>query len=240
METLKIESLPGHVGIIMDGNGRWAKQKKFPRIYGHRNAISAVRQTVEASVELGIKILTLYAFSTENWERPKVEVNFLMKLFEEFLKKELKTLTENNIQFKILGHRSRLPAFLDNPIQHAYDVTKNNTGMTLCLAVDYGSRSEILNACKKIVKKVQSNQLNYDDIDEAIFSEHLFTNGLADPDLIIRTSGELRLSNFLLWQSAYAEFYFTDTLWPDFNRTELIKALVDYSGRNRRRGKVND
>jgi len=240
LETPKIESIPGHVGIIMDGNGRWAKQKKFPRIYGHRNAISAVRETVEASVELGIKILTLYAFSTENWERPKKEVNFLMKLFEEFLKKEVSTLIENNIQFKILGHRNRLPTFLDNPIQHAYDLTKNNTGMTLCLAVDYGSRSEILNACKEIAQKVQSNQMNCDDIDEAVFSAHLFTNGLADPDLIIRTSGELRLSNFLLWQSAYAEFYFTDTLWPDFNRAELIKALKDYSGRNRRRGKLNE
>ena len=224
----------------MDGNGRWAKQKKFPRIYGHKNAISAVRQTVEASVELGIKILTLYAFSTENWERPHKEVNFLMRLFEEFLKKEVRSLIDNNIQFKILGHRNRLPAFLKTPIEHAYEVTKANTGMTLCLAVDYGSRSEILTACKEIAKKVQANQLKYEEIDESIFSEHLFTKGLADPDLIIRTSGELRLSNFLLWQSAYAEFYFTETLWPDFNRSELIKALEDYSGRSRRRGKVND
>jgi len=224
----------------MDGNGRWAKQKKFPRIYGHKNAISAVRQTVEASVELGIKILTLYAFSTENWERPHKEVNFLMRLFEEFLKKEVRSLIDNNIQFKILGHRNRLPAFLKGPIEHAYEATKANTGMTLCLAVDYGSRSEILTACKEIAKKVQANQLNYEEIDESVFSEHLFTKGLADPDLIIRTSGELRLSNFLLWQSAYAEFYFTETLWPDFNRSELIKALEDYSGRSRRRGKVND
>lgn len=240
METTNIEPLPKHVGIIMDGNGRWAKQKKFPRIYGHKNAIAAVRQTVEASVELGIKILTLYAFSTENWDRPHKEVNFLMRLFEEFLKKEIESLIDNNIQFKILGHRNRLPAFLKGPIEQAYEVTKTNTGMTLCLAVDYGSRSEILTACKEIAKKVQTNQLNYEEITESIFSEYLFTKGLADPDLIIRTSGELRLSNFLLWQSAYAEFYFTETLWPDFNRSELIKALEDYSGRQRRRGKVND
>lgn len=224
----------------MDGNGRWAKRKKFPRIYGHKNAISAVRQTVEASVELGLNVLTLYAFSTENWGRPQNEVNFLMKLFEEFLKKETQTLIKNNIQFKILGHRNRLPSFLNGPIEYAYNVTKNNTGMTLCLAVDYGSRSEILNACIEIAQKVKSNQLNCSDIDEAVFSNHLFTSEIDDPDLIIRTSGELRLSNFMLWQAAYAELYFTETLWPDFNREELIKALEDYSKRSRRKGKLDD
>ena len=185
----------------MDGNGRWAKKKKFPRIYGHKNAIAAVRTTVESSVEFGIEVLTLYAFSTENWARPKTEVNFLMKLFEEFLKKEAKTLVNNNIRFRILGKRERLPGFLDGPISHVYDITKNNTGMTLCLAVDYGSRSDILNACKEISRKAQQNQINPDDITESVFSDHLYTKGLNDPDLIIRTSGELRLSNFLLWQA---------------------------------------
>ena len=224
----------------MDGNGRWARRKRSPRIYGHKNAVQAVQQTVETSVELGIDTLTLYAFSTENWGRPEKEVTFLMKLFEEFLQKELATLVKNNIQFRTLGNRNRLPEFLENPLNTAYQETKSSTGMQLCIAVDYGSRDEIVQACRKIAAKVVNNELDIPNITEAVFSDHLFTSTMSDPDLIIRTSGELRLSNFLLWQAAYSEFYFTETLWPDFNREEYFKALEDFSKRKRRRGKIND
>ncbi len=240
MKTPEFGNLPSHVGIIMDGNGRWAKRKRSPRIHGHRNATRAVRQTVETSVELGIDTLTLYAFSTENWGRPQQEISFLMKLFEEFLKRELETLAKNNIRFQMLGNRSRLPEFLEDPLDAAHRETRDNTGMRLCIAVDYGSRDEIVQACRKIAEKVAANELEIADINESLFSDHLFTRTMNDPDLIIRTSGELRLSNFLLWQAAYAELYFTETLWPDFGKEEYLKALEDFSKRKRRKGRVNE
>ena len=232
--------MPKHVGIIMDGNGRWAKRKKLPRIYGHKNAIHAVHEIVETAAKLGIDVLTLYAFSTENWGRPEKEVSFLMKLFEEFLKKELSTLSENNIRFQLLGNQDRLPGFLDEPLEKAYQKTSNNTGTRLCLAVDYGSRDEIVQACRQIAVKVAKGELKDSDINEALVSDHLFTQSLDDPDLIIRSSGELRLSNFMLWQAAYSEFFFTSTLWPDFRKIDFYEALEEFSKRKRRKGKVGD
>lgn len=235
----ELHNLPKHVGIIMDGNGRWAKQKKLPRILGHRNAIKAVRETVETCVEMGIETLTLYAFSTENWKRPEKEVNLLMRLFEEYLNKEFKTLTDNQVRLRLIGKREQLPSFVQLPLERALDGTRNNRGMNLCLAMDYGARDEITSACKIIAQQVKNGDLDITAIDETLVSNSLFTQGLSDPDLIIRTSGEIRLSNFLLWQAAYAEFYFTPVLWPDFNRIELIKAFDEYSRRVRRLGKVD-
>ncbi len=240
MKSEKIQNLPRHLGIIMDGNGRWAKRRRLPRVAGHRNATKALRSTVETCTELGLEVLTLYAFSTENWERPAKEVGFLMKLFEEYLKKELATLKKNNIHFRLIGHRHRLPDFVQKPLSQALEETKDNDRMTLCLAMDYGSRDEITKACREIAAKVKKQELFPEEIDEQLISDHLYTGGLGDPDLIIRTSGELRLSNFLLWQAAYSELYFTNTFWPDFDRKELLTALEDYSSRERRLGKIND
>ena len=224
----------------MDGNGRWAREKHFPRILGHKNAIKAVRSIVESCVELGIKALTLYAFSTENWGRPKKEVEFLMQLFEEFLRQELKTMMDNNICLRLLGNKEHLPHAVLVPLETALRKSNANTGMTLCLAMDYGGRDEITQACQRIAKKVAGAELKPEEITESTVSDHLFTAGLDDPDLIIRTSGELRLSNFLLWQAAYAEFYFTDTYWPDFTKEELLLAIKSYSQRTRRLGKVDE
>ncbi|MCP4296242.1 MAG: isoprenyl transferase [Proteobacteria bacterium] len=233
-------SLPRHIGIIMDGNGRWAKQKHFPRVLGHRSAIKTVRTIVESCAELGVGALTLYAFSTENWERPKTEVEFLMKLFEEFLQKELNTLMDNNIRLQLFGNKKGLPEAVQAPLEKALEKSKNNTGMALCLAINYGSRDEIKQACQSISQKVKDGKLKISEIDEQTISANLYTKDLEDPDLIIRTSGELRLSNFLLWQAAYAEFYFTETLWPDFTREELMLAIENYRQRVRRLGKVKD
>jgi len=223
----------------MDGNGRWAKQKKLPRILGHRNAIKAVRETVETCVELGIETLTLYAFSTENWKRPEKEVDLLMRLFEEYLNKEFSTIVDNQIRLLLIGKKEQLPSYVQRPLEKSLEATLNNRGMNLCLAMDYGARDEITRACKEIAQKVKDGKLDVDAIDEALLSNSLFTKGLSDPDLIIRTSGEIRLSNFLLWQAAYSEFYFTPVLWPDFNREELMKAFQEYSQRVRRLGKVD-
>jgi len=223
----------------MDGNGRWAKQKHFPRVLGHRSAIKTVRSVVETCTELGIGVLTLYAFSTENWGRPRSEVSFLMKLFEEFLQRELSTLMKNDIRLRLLGNQEQLPAFVQAPMKKALQDTKDNQGMVLCLAVSYGARDEITQACKQLAHKVAEGILKPSEINEQMISDHLFTQGLHDPDLIIRTSGEERLSNFLLWQAAYTEFYFTKTLWPDFKREDLLEALEIYSKRVRRIGKID-
>jgi len=233
-----IDPLPQHVGIIMDGNGRWANQKAFPRIQGHTNATKAVREAVEGAAEFGIKALTLFAFSTENWKRPKAEVSGLMQLFEKYLKDELPGLMKNGIKLITIGNRDRLPKKVLVPLDRCIEETKNNSGMTLCLAVDYGARDELVQATRSLVKQALAGQLKPDQIDEARVEKELFTAGLPELDLIIRTSGELRLSNFLLWQAAYAEFYFTPVLWPDFNRAELEKALIDFSKRSRRVGAV--
>ncbi len=240
MKKERFKVLPRHVGVIMDGNGRWAKKRRLPRSFGHKAAIKAVRQVIETSAELGIQVLTLYAFSTENWNRPDKEVSFLMRLLEEFLKKELLSLVKNNIQFNLLGNRSNLPQFLQKPLEEAFNKTKKNTGLKLCLAIDYGGRAEITEATQRIADKVKNGELVIADITEETISHHLYTKDIPDPDLIIRTSGELRLSNFLLWQAAYAEFYFTDVLWPDFNDAVYYEALEDYAKRIRRRGQVHD
>ncbi len=235
---LDLNQLPQHVAIIMDGNGRWARKRFMARYQGHRNAVKAVRTTVEAAAELHLTALTLYAFSTENWKRPQEEVSVLMNLFSEYLQKELGTLTRNNIRFQIIGDRSRLPNFIHDPLDNTLSATKNNTGMTLNLAVNYGGRAEIVRGVQLLVQQVQKDSIPVDQIDEAYFSQFLYTSDIPDPELLIRTSGEQRISNFLLWQAAYAEFYFTETLWPDFTRDEFYQALLAYQQRHRRLGGV--
>lgn len=239
MNRKAIQPLPQHVGIIMDGNGRWANQQAHPRVYGHQNATNAVREAVEGSAEAGIQALTLYAFSTENWKRPQGEIDALMMLFEQYLNQELPGLKENDIKLVTIGRRDRLPESVLGPLDQAINETKNNRRMTLCLAVDYGSRNEIARTARALARQVAQGSLDPEAIDEDLFAAHLDTAGLPEPDLIIRTSGELRLSNFLMWQAAYAEFYFTDLLWPDFTRQELEKALLEFSNRSRRVGAVH-
>lgn len=224
----------------MDGNGRWAKKRKFPRVMGHKNAIKAVKSAVEASADLGVEALTLYAFSTENWGRPSQEVDFLMKLFSDYLTNELDTLLKNNVRFRLIGNKHRLPDHVHAPLEKALSATCENTGMRLCVAIDYGSRDEITQACREIAGKVKDGLFSPDDINEQTISDHLFTKEVPDPELIIRTSGELRLSNFLLWQSAYAEFYFTSVLWPDFNKEELYRAITEFQNRDIRKGKIKN
>ena len=233
-ELLDPSRMPRHVGIIMDGNGRWATERRYPRVYGHRNAVKAVRATVEAAVELELEVLTLYAFSTENWRRPAQEVSTLMDLFAEYLQKELKTMLDNNVQFQVAGESQGLPQFLQQPLNHALESTSENTGLLLNLAVNYGGRAELVRAVKKIFYLVQSGNLNLEEINEDLISEHTFTPGIPDPDLIIRTSGEKRLSNFLIWQAAYSEYFFTDVLWPDFDKEDFFQALLEFQKRNRR------
>ena len=237
LDKIDQKALPQHVGIIMDGNGRWAAERHMPRIHGHRSAVNAVRESVEAAAELGLNVLTLFAFSTENWQRPKKEVSALMELFYEFLEKELHTMLENNVRFQLIGDRDKLPDFLQERLSNALNSTSDNTGLLLNLALNYGGRDEISRAVRIISELVKKRELQPENIDEALISANTYTAGLPDPDLIIRTSGELRLSNFLIWQAAYAEFYFTDVLWPDFKREDLHKALIEYQNRKRRMGR---
>ncbi|MGC1203901.1 MAG: isoprenyl transferase [Flavobacteriaceae bacterium] len=232
--------LPKHIAIIMDGNGRWAKQKGMLRAIGHENGTKSVRETVEASAELGIKNLTLYAFSTENWNRPKLEVQTLMKLLVSSLKKEIKTLQDNNIKLSAIGNLNTLPKKVYKELHEVIENTKNNHRMTLTLALSYGSREEIINTVKEISIKVKNNIISPDKIDESIINEHLYTQNLPDVDLLIRTSGEQRISNFLLWQIAYAELYFTNVLWPDFTKQHLYEAIIEYQKRERRFGKTSE
>jgi len=232
--------LPSHLAIIMDGNGRWAKQKGLLRAIGHENGTKSVRLTVENCAKLGIKNLTLYAFSTENWNRPKLEVDTLMKLLISSLKKELKTLQENKIRLNAIGNLTNLPEKVQRELQEVIAKTAENKHMTLTLALSYGSREELIQAVKKISDKVKNNIISSDAIGENIINEHLYTHNLPDVDLVIRTSGEHRLSNFLLWQVAYAEFYFTDVLWPDFTEEELYKAIISFQNRERRFGKTSE
>ncbi|WP_291274719.1 isoprenyl transferase [Flavobacterium sp.] len=234
------DKLPKHLAIIMDGNGRWAKQQGKLRAFGHENGTKSVRTTVEACAKLGIEYLTLYAFSTENWNRPKLEVEILMKLLISSLKKELKTLQDNNIKLHAIGNLNSLPTGVKKELLEVIDKTKNNSKMTLTLALSYGSRDEIINAVKNISEKVKNNIISIDTIDESIINQHLYTQNIPDVDLVIRTSGEHRISNFLLWQIAYAEFYFTEVLWPDFKEEELIKAIISYQNRERRFGKTSE
>lgn len=239
-EHINKEKLPNHVAIIMDGNGRWAKQQGFLRVIGHENGTKSVRQTVEASAELGIKNLTLYAFSTENWNRPKLEVQTLMKLLVKALKKEINTLQDNNIKLSAIGCLNDLPKKAHRELLDVIEKTKNNSNMTLTLALSYGSREEIVNVIKELSLKVKNNIISAESIDESIINNHLYTQNLPDVDLLIRTSGEQRISNFLLWQIAYAELYFTDILWPDFTKEDLYEALINYQNRERRFGKTSE
>jgi len=233
-----LQNMPEHIAIIMDGNGRWASKKGLPRIAGHKEGMSVVRNIVRAAVKYDIKTLTLYAFSTENWKRPKPEVEFLMKLPKEFSHVYLPEMIENNVRIDTIGDFDSLPKHTKDAINHAKDKTKHNDGLLLNFALNYGSRYEILRAIKQIAKDCTSNQIDVDSINEELFEQYLYTNHLSDPDLLIRTSGEQRLSNFLLWQSAYTEFWFTDVLWPDFNEDIFKEALMDYQKRKRRYGGV--
>ncbi len=239
LQTLLIgaqQEVPAHVAIIMDGNGRWAKKRGFPRMAGHKAGMQTVKLITEASSKIGIKCLTLYAFSTENWKRPEEEVNFLMKLPEEYLQTELNDLIKNNVKVTMIGDRSQLPEHTRKAIDTAMEKTKNNDGMILNFALNYGSRFEIIEAVKQLVVDAQQNALDVTAITEQALTERLMTHSFPDPDLLIRTSGELRLSNFLLWQIAYTEFYFSETLWPDFSVEEYYNAIHNYMKRARRYG----
>ncbi len=238
--TIHSKTLPKHIAIIMDGNGRWAKQKGKLRVFGHENGAKAVKEVVEASAELGINNLTLYAFSTENWNRPKIEVDTLMKLLVSSLRKELKSLHDNNIKLCAIGNLKHLPKKVLSELQEVIALTKNNNRMTLTIALSYGSREELLNTVKEISIKVKNNIISPEKIDESIINKHLYTHDLPDVDLLIRTSGEQRISNFLLWQIAYAELYFTTILWPDFKKEHLYQAINDYQKRERRFGKTSE
>jgi len=239
-DQIDTTKLPKHLAIIMDGNGRWAKQKGMLRIFGHENGTKSVREVVEASAELGINFLTLYAFSTENWKRPKQEVKTLMNLLVTSLKQEIKTLQDNNIKLSAIGCLEDLPKKAHRELFEVIEKTKDNTRMTLTLALSYGSREELISVIKELANKVKNNIISVENIDESIINKHLYTRKLPDVDLLIRTSGEQRISNFLLWQIAYAELYFTDTLWPDFKRNDLYEALVNYQHRERRFGKTSE
>ena len=238
--TINEDNLPQHLAIIMDGNGRWAKQQGMLRAFGHENGTKSVRVVVETCAKLGIENLTLYAFSTENWNRPKIEVDLLMKLLIKSLQNEFKTLAENNIRLNSIGNLDLLPKSAQKQLREVIEKTKNNTRMTLTLALSYGSREEILQAIRTISDKVKNNIISTTDIDESIINQHLYTQNLPDVDLLIRTSGEHRISNFLLWQIAYAELYFTDILWPDFREQDLYEAIVSYQKRERRFGKTSE
>ena len=237
---LNKEQLHAHVAIIMDGNGRWAKSHSKPRIFGHKKGVVSVRDIVEGAGIIGLKYLTLYAFSTENWNRPKVEITALMQLLVNTISKEVKSLNENNVRLLTIGDLKSLPGNCEKEMQKAIEKTKNNTGLTLVLALSYSSKWEITTAVKKIASDVKNNQLLIEDINETIFENYLDTAHIPNPELLIRTSGESRISNFLLWQIAYAELYFTDTLWPDFRQEDLFKAIVDYQKRERRFGLTSE
>lgn len=240
LEIIDKENLPRHLAIIMDGNGRWAKQKGLIRTVGHENGSKSVRIAVETCAKLGIEFLTLYAFSTENWNRPKSEVELLMKLLINSLKSEMKSLVENDIRLKTIGNIEKLPKSAKKQLLEVIELTKENQRMTLTIALSYGSREEIISAVKSISSEVKENLLSIENIDESVINQHLYTNSLPDVDLLIRTSGEHRISNFLLWQIAYAELYFTPILWPDFRENDLYSAIISYQKRERRFGKTSE
>ncbi|MEO5802865.1 MAG: isoprenyl transferase [Verrucomicrobiota bacterium] len=231
-------SLPAHVAIIMDGNGRWAKQRHLPRVEGHRNGVESVRAVVRAAGEAGVKYLTLYAFSVENWNRPKDEVDTLMKYLARFLKNEISELNRNNVRLEVIGQIYRLPEFVQEQLAKTKSALAKNNGLTLILALSYGARTEIVDAVREIAAKVKRGVIEPAEINEQIFAQHLYTRHFPDPDLLIRTSGELRISNFLLWQISYAELVVTPTLWPDFRKAQFNEALEEYARRHRRFGAV--
>ncbi|AFY73948.1 undecaprenyl diphosphate synthase [Synechococcus sp. PCC 7502] len=230
--------LPRHVAVIMDGNGRWARQKGLPRIIGHRQGVDALKDLLRCCKDWGIKALTAYAFSTENWGRPTEEVDFLMILFERILRRELAEMCREGVRITFVGDLASLPTSLQAEIKESMAATVNNQSIHFTVAINYGSRHEIIKVCRQLAQAVQIGEIKLEQIDEALFQQHLYTSGEIDPDFLIRTSGEMRLSNFLLWQIAYTEIYFTPTLWPDFDRSEFHQALLDYQGRDRRFGKA--
>ncbi len=232
----KNEHIPAHIAIIMDGNGRWAKKRALPRVAGHHEGMKTVRKITRLANDLGVRALTVYAFSTENWKRPKLEVDFIMRLPEEFLGKYLPELIEQNVKVVMMGESETLPRHTQAAVEKAIEQTKDNTGLVLNFALNYGSRAEIAQAMQKIGQQIQAGTLDYTDVNEDLVSRHLMTCDLPEPDLLIRTSGEVRLSNFMLWQLAYTEFWFTDTLWPDFDESCLLDAVESYQNRNRRYG----
>jgi undecaprenyl diphosphate synthase len=233
---LDADRLPQHIAVIMDGNGRWAQRRHLPRVTGHRAGVQSARTVIETCARLGIPALTLYAFSMENWRRPKAEIDFLMHLLREYLRKELPTIHGNNIRMLIIGRHDQLPDEVRGDIDRAMEQTAGNTGMKLAVALNYGGRAELVDAFNRILDRVRNNGLANACVDEEMISQHLYTAGLPDPDLLIRTSGEMRVSNFLLWQIAYAEIYVTETLWPDFSRAQLYEALLEFQKRERRYG----
>ncbi len=239
-EQINSKKIPQHVAVIMDGNGRWAKGKGMERVFGHKNALTSVRDTIEGAAEIGVKAITLYAFSTENWNRPKLEVNALMNLLITSLKKELDTFQKNEVRVNAIGNIDNLPSKAQKALAEVIEATKTNGRITLSLALSYGSREEIVNTIQNISKKVVNNQLQIEEIDEKVINNHLYTFNLPDVDLMIRTSGEQRISNFLLWQMAYAELYFTNILWPDFRKNDFFDAIIEYQNRERRFGKTSE
>lgn len=240
MENIDKTRLPSHIAIIMDGNGRWAAKNSLIRVAGHKAGVKAVRDVVTASRELGIRYLTLYAFSVENWLRPGAEVNALMRLLREFLKKELKTMLDNDIRLISIGNYDALPKTVRKDLLDTIEKTSKNAGMVLNLALSYSGRDEILRATRLILEAFRKGKLSSEELNQQLFSKYLYTTDIPDPDLLIRTSGEYRISNFLLWQTAYTEFYFTDVLWPDFRRKHLFDAIVDYQRRERRFGLISE
>jgi undecaprenyl diphosphate synthase len=236
LEQLDTSRFPNHIAIIMDGNGRWAGKRHLPRIAGHRAGVASARQVIESCAKLGIHALTLYAFSLENWRRPKAETDFLMRLLREYLRKELPEIHRNNIRMFVIGRLDQLPDAVRDDVRHAMDLTAGNTGMKLAVALNYGGRAELVDAFNAILDRAKRNGATHSPVDEETISQNLYTAGLPDPDLLIRTSGEMRVSNFLLWQIAYAEIYVTETLWPDFTRTKLLEALTEFQKRERRYG----
>jgi undecaprenyl diphosphate synthase len=239
-EKINLSKLPAHVAVIMDGNGRWARKKGNQRIFGHKNGVIAVRETVEAAAELGIKYLTLYAFSTENWHRPKAEINALMQLLISTLNSESATLIKNNVRLLSIGDIKSLPANVSDQLQETINITASNKGLSLILALSYSGRWEITNAVKQIAVLVKNNSIRLDEINDEYFASQLQGSFVPDPELLIRTSGEYRVSNFLLWQIAYTELYFTEALWPDFRKEDFYKAIVDFQRRERRFGKTSE
>jgi undecaprenyl diphosphate synthase len=232
--------IPKHIAIIMDGNGRWARERTLPRIAGHREGVNSVREVTRICGEIGVEFLTLYTFSKENWKRPKKEVSALMTLLLRTINKEVKGLHKNNVKFNIIGDLEMLPPSTRKGLEEGISLTSQNTGLNLSLALNYGSRQEMLEATQTLAMQVKDGLISVGDINEELFSKYLYTNGIPDPDLMIRTSGESRLSNFLLWQSAYTEIYMTSTYWPDFREKELLEAILDYQKRERRFGKVSE
>jgi undecaprenyl diphosphate synthase len=237
---IDLQRVPQHVAIIMDGNGRWAKGKGMERVFGHKNALTSIRESIEAASDVGIKAVTLYTFSTENWNRPKYEVKALMSLLVSALKKELPNFHKDNVKVNAIGDLKSLPTKAQKVLAEVIDATKDNNKIVLTFALSYGSREEIVNTIKNISKKVVNNQLAIEEIDENVINSHLYTFNLPDVDLMIRTSGEQRISNFLLWQMAYAELYFTEVLWPDFRKSDFFDAIIEYQNRERRFGKTSE